>query len=68
VPRVLPPPHQARNLVGFFQAVHAAAQPVLVAVLTGTELAVAADSQPAQRFSAKQTGFRTHFRHKYKKM
>jgi hypothetical protein len=68
VPRVLPPPHQARNLVGFFQAVHSAAQAVLVAVLARTELAVAPDSQPAQRFSAQQTGFCTHFRPKYKKM
>jgi hypothetical protein len=68
VPRVFPPPHQARNFVGFFQAVHAAAQAVLVAVLTRTELAVAADSQPAQRFSAQQTSFRTHFRHKYRKL
>jgi hypothetical protein len=44
VPRVLPPPHQARDLIGFFQPVHPGAQPVLVAVFLRTELAVAAYS------------------------
>ena len=47
VARVLPAPHQAGNLIGFLQAVHSEAEPVLVAVLARAEVAVAADSQPA---------------------
>ena len=47
VARILPAPHQAGNLIGFFPAVHAAPEPVLVAVLARAEVAVAADSQAA---------------------
>jgi hypothetical protein len=43
VPRILPPPHQAGDLVGFLQTVHAAAEPVLVAMFARTEVAVAAN-------------------------
>jgi len=47
VARVLAAPHQAGDLIGFLQAVHSEAEPVLRAVLAGAEVAVAADSQPA---------------------
>jgi hypothetical protein len=59
--RVLPPPHQARNLIGFLQAVHAAAEPILVAVLAGTEVLAGAYPNSAQGLAAKQAGSRIHF-------
>ena len=48
--------------IGFLEAVHAAAQTVLVAVLARAEVAVAADPEAAQRFSAKLATPGTHFR------
>ena len=68
VTRVLPPAHEAGNFVGFLQAVHAATEAVLIAMFPRAEIAVAADSQAAQRFSAKLTGSRSHFRDKYMRM
>jgi hypothetical protein len=44
---ILPAPHQAGDLIGFLQAVHATPQPVLVAVLARAEVAIATDSQAA---------------------
>jgi hypothetical protein len=35
---LLPPPHEVRDLIGFLQTVHAAPQPVLVAMLARTEV------------------------------
>jgi hypothetical protein len=50
--RILAPPHQAGDLVGFVQAIHAAPQPVLRTVLAGTELFPASHADAAQWFSA----------------
>jgi hypothetical protein len=41
VARILPAAHQAGNLIGFLEAVHPAAQAMLVTVLTRAEVAVA---------------------------
>jgi hypothetical protein len=53
---------QRRHLISFRQAIHAAAQPVLIAVLAGTEIAAGADADAGQRLSAKKAGFRVHNR------
>jgi len=44
---VFAPAHQARDLVGFRQAVHAAFQAVLVAMLARTKIVAGADPNPA---------------------
>jgi hypothetical protein len=68
VTRVLTPPHEAGDFIGFLQAVHTGTEAVLIAMFPRAEVAVAADSQAAQRFSAELTGSRSHFRDKYMRM
>lgn len=53
------PAHDAGELVGLEELVHAAAQAVLVAVLAGAEIAVSGPD-PAQRFAAELAGSPIH--------
>src|SRR5204863_6135882 len=52
---ILPAPHDAGDLVGFEEPVHAAAQAVLVLMLARTEVLAGSRPDTAQRFTAEQT-------------
>jgi hypothetical protein len=58
---IFPAPHEARNLIGFLEAVHPAPEPVLIAMLARTEVFAGADPDSTQRFTAEQTSSRIHF-------
>jgi hypothetical protein len=67
-PGVLAPAHQARDLVGFRQAVHPAFQAVLVAMLARTKIVARANPNSAQLLAAKQAGSRAHFPLNYREV
>jgi hypothetical protein len=58
--RLLPPPHEVSHLIGFLQTVHAAPQPVLVAMLARTEVFAGPHPYSAQSLTAEQTISRVH--------
>jgi hypothetical protein len=58
---ILAAAHQAGDLVGFEETVHAQPQAILVAMFARAKIAAGPDREAAQRFSAKLAGSPVHF-------